>query len=84
MRAMGLSCKKATELVEKGSVFQLGKLEKIQLMLHLKMCSKCKAYSISSKELDLIIATELEKKQNETPSIDEGFKKTLLEKLKKM
>ena len=81
---IGLSCKKATQLIEKGSVFPLKKLEKIQLMVHLKMCQKCGLYEESSKSLDELIATEFEKENSQEPSISEDFKKTLLEKLKKM
>ena len=80
---LGLSCKKATELIEKGSVFQLRKVEKVQLILHLKMCRRCKLYEKSSDNLDKLIAKEFEKKTETGPSISEGFKKELLERLKK-
>jgi hypothetical protein len=80
---LGLSCKKATVLIEKGSVFQLKRVEKVQLMLHLKMCRKCKLYGESSKSLDVLIANEFKKKNESGPSISEAFKKELLERLKK-
>ena len=80
---LGLSCKKATELIEKGSVFQLKRVEKVQLILHLKMCRKCKLYGESSNSLDKLIAKEFEKENEAGPSISEGFKNELLERLKK-
>ena len=40
-----LSCKKATELVEKKHTFGLNRVEGFRLWLHLKMCDACHAYA---------------------------------------
>ena len=47
-----LSCKKATELVEKNAVVGLSWNENIQLKMHTSMCSACKKYESQSKIID--------------------------------
>lgn len=48
MKIMMLSCKKATELIEKKNCVKLSMTEKIQLNLHTKMCKSCNAYKQES------------------------------------
>jgi hypothetical protein len=50
-----LSCHKATELIEKKSMFPLTKAEKAQLFVHLKMCKACQTYSKQSVEIDNLL-----------------------------
>jgi len=50
-----LSCKRATELTEKKSVFQLSWNEQLQLDLHTKICKCCAIYQEQSILLDKII-----------------------------
>ncbi len=50
-----LSCHKATELIEKKSLFPLSTVEKTQLYLHLKMCKACQTYSRQSVEIDKML-----------------------------
>ncbi len=47
-----LSCKKATELIEKKLLVKLSFKEKMQLQLHKSMCSACTAYEKQSKKMD--------------------------------
>lgn len=50
-----LSCRKATELIEKQSLFELNTLEKTQLFFHLKVCDACKQYQKQSTIIDSIM-----------------------------
>jgi len=50
-----LSCKRATELIEKKSLFQLSWDEQLQLRIHTKICSFCAIYQQQSVLLDKII-----------------------------
>ena len=43
-----LSCKKATELIEKRLVTRLSSVEKIQLKMHTMMCKRCTSYEEQS------------------------------------
>ena len=47
-----LSCRKATELIEKKLLVKLSFKEDIQLQLHKSMCSACTAYEKQSKKMD--------------------------------
>lgn len=50
-----LSCKKATELIEKKSVLPLSLKEKIQLYMHKSMCDACTSYEKQSKKIDELL-----------------------------
>jgi hypothetical protein len=50
-----LSCKKATELIEKRALVRLSSKEKIQLHLHKTMCDACTAYQKQSKKIDELL-----------------------------
>lgn len=50
-----LSCKKASELIDKKSVVDLSMQEKIQLRMHTSMCDACTAYQKQSKILDTLL-----------------------------
>lgn len=52
-----LSCKKATELIEKRKIEKLNFTEKNQLKLHLSMCRTCNAYQSQSEILDKAISS---------------------------
>lgn len=52
MTYMMLSCRKATELIEKKVSFSLSPIEKMQLFLHTSMCHACRTYEKQSKFLD--------------------------------
>jgi hypothetical protein len=55
MHILILSCKKATELMEKKSVTSLSIHEKLQLKMHTAMCGACAAYEKQSKMIDEIL-----------------------------
>ena len=55
MNYLMLSCKKATELIEKRSILILSWKENIQLKVHTKMCDTCTNYQKQSKEIDVIL-----------------------------
>lgn len=44
MNAMMLSCIKATELLEQIELMPLSLLQKVQLQMHVAMCSGCRNY----------------------------------------
>lgn len=50
-----LSCKKASELIDKKSVVDLSMRENIQLRMHTSMCDACTAYQKQSKVLDTFL-----------------------------
>lgn len=47
-----LSCRKATELIDKKSVISLSVREKMMLRMHTGICDACAAYQKQSKLLD--------------------------------
>lgn len=49
-----LSCKKATELMEKKSLLKLSFKESVQLHMHISVCKACKSYQKQMKRLDAI------------------------------
>jgi hypothetical protein len=55
MNYLMLSCKKATELIEKRSLVRLSFKEKVQLHLHKSMCDACTAYEKQSKKIDELL-----------------------------
>ncbi len=50
-----LSCKKATYLIEKGNSKPLSFMDKLQLAMHLKMCSKCADYKKQSVLIENVL-----------------------------
>lgn len=49
-----LSCKKATELMEKKTILKLSLKETVQLHMHISVCKACKSYQKQMKRLDAI------------------------------
>ena len=49
---MSISCKKATELIEKKSLFKLSISEKVSLKVHLSICRGCKNFKIQNGQID--------------------------------
>ena len=52
MNILMLSCKKASELIDKKSVVKLSMKENVMLHMHTSMCDACTAYQKQSKILD--------------------------------
>jgi len=73
MNKLMLSCLKASELIEKRNYSPLTIADKIQLSVHLSMCTACKTYekqsilidkAIKIIEANAINGSELEKSEN--------------------
>jgi hypothetical protein len=55
MNWLMLSCKKATELMEKQSLIGLSSKEKLRLRMHTRMCDGCAAYQKQSLMIDNLL-----------------------------
>ncbi len=55
MNRLMLSCKKATELMEKKGFVRLSNVERIQLFMHTRMCDACGRYAKQSKLIDKVL-----------------------------
>ena len=73
-----LSCTKATYLLEKKLHRKLNFIEKIQLRIHLSLCTNCTDYNKKAELLDLL--TKVSVKENDNKSI---FSPTEIENFKK-
>jgi hypothetical protein len=65
MNWLMLSCKKATELIEKESFAGLTRKEKIRLHLHTSLCNGCTAYQKQSLLIDKFLHHHLGKDATE-------------------
>jgi predicted anti-sigma-YlaC factor YlaD len=84
MNILMLSCKKATELIEKKLHFKLSKVESVQLVLHKSMCEACKAYEKQSQLLDKVLSKELSSSDSyPIENITTEFKQNLIKRIKK-
>lgn len=64
MNIIILSCRKASELIEKSLHFDLKLVEKIQLYIHSYICKSCKSYQIHSKNLDAALYKHMHQKSS--------------------
>lgn len=64
-----LSCKKATELIEKKDLAGLDPIQNLQLSLHLMMCKACKDYEKQSTLLDNMVSLQM--KRNTKSAIEQ-------------
>ncbi len=77
-----LSCKKASELIDKQSVIKLSIKEKVMLHLHTSMCDGCKAYQKQSKLLDVFLHTHLQGNEADVPLMPNNeLKQQIISKL---
>ena len=88
MTYLMLSCRKATELIEKKIGFSLNPLEKTQLFLHTSMCNACRTYEKQSKSLDQILYKYLGKENKHPehtvhPPASGDFKQKIISSLEK-
>ncbi|MEO6671182.1 MAG: hypothetical protein ABIN36_16990 [Ferruginibacter sp.] len=60
MNAMMLSCVKATQLMELRQQSPLSLMQKIQLQMHLSMCSGCRNYMKQTKLIDKVLGRTFE------------------------
>ena len=82
-----LSCRKATELIEKKLLTNLSFREKTQLKLHKSFCDACTAYEKQSKLIDKLLCKHIHKEDDDIKSDaiveNEELKKRILEKIEK-
>ncbi len=83
MNIMMLSCKKATELIEKKNVTRLSCVEQIQLKVHKGVCSACRAYEKQSLIIDQSIKKLAEQDINEKVKLSEDKKLKIIQSLQK-
>lgn len=88
MHILMLSCKKATELIEKQNYFGLNSVEKIQLRMHTSMCNACSNYQKQSQKIDTYLEKNIQSdfppKSPARQDIDtSGLKEKIIENLKK-
>lgn len=83
MNALLLSCMKATELIEKDSLFPLSAFEKTQLFLHTKVCDACRNYQKQSKMIDNAIVKSLNEEDEAETITNVGDDDALIEMIQK-
>ncbi len=82
MNILMLSCKKATELIEKRFVTKLSPVEKIQLKMHTAVCSKCATYENQSEIIEKCLA-EIHQPNKEQMKLSSERKEQILKQLEK-
>lgn len=82
MNTLMLSCKKASELIDKQSVIKLSIKEKVMLHMHTSMCDGCKAYQKQSKLLDEFLQNHIQGNEANVPQIKNNeLKQQIISKL---
>lgn len=78
-----LSCKKATELIEKKSLIGISFKEKIQLRMHKSICDACTAYEKESLWLDKMLRQHVSDHHEENITLVENkdLKENIISKL---
>lgn len=56
MNSLMLSCRKATELVERASMEPLPMSDRMRLWMHLKVCHGCRAFEKQGRAIDQLMA----------------------------
>jgi hypothetical protein len=81
-----LSCKKATELIEKKLLTKLSFREKVQLKMHKTLCDACTSYEKQSKLMDELLSRHIHNDdahiKNDGIVENEELKKKIIEKIK--
>jgi len=77
-----LSCKKATELIEKRLVTKLTTVEKIQLKMHTAVCSNCSTYESQSNIIENCIA-KIHQPDNKPMKLSSKRKEQILKQFEK-
>ena len=87
MNWLMLSCKRATELIEKKLLTKLSFREKVQLKMHKSLCDACTAYEKQSKLMDELMCKRIYEDGDgiKTSEVVENreLKKNILDKLEK-
>lgn len=85
MSTLMLSCKKASELIDKSDIQGLSLIERVQLSMHTSMCKGCQAYHHQSHKLNILIGKmgTYHKSPNENAAETvNALKSKILEKIK--
>jgi hypothetical protein len=86
MNWLMLSCKKATELIEKKLLIKLSFRENVQLKMHKSFCDACTTYEKQSKLIDKLLSKNVHKDSQEADNNEvvenEELKKRILDKIK--
>ncbi|MBD3630638.1 hypothetical protein [Cyclobacterium sp.] len=83
MNLMLLSCKEATCLIEKQSVFPLTFKEKCRLYVHVKMCVVCNLYRHQSKTIEKALSKWINSEGVSGERLSAAKKDQILEEIKK-
>jgi len=71
MQILMLSCRKASELIDKKLLVKLSWKENLQLNMHTAMCDGCKAYEKQSLILDNILHKHVESNdESQVPQLE--------------
>jgi hypothetical protein len=83
MNKVMLSCKKATELIDKRTVVKLTIKEEVMLWMHTGMCTACTAYQKQSKVIDHLLHKHIEQadEQNVPLVTNEELKRKISAKM---
>jgi hypothetical protein len=76
MSKLFLTCKRATELIEKQQTVGLTVTERIQLRSHLGMCHTCNFYARYSRKIETLIQSLL-RKQASAPESNTALKQRI-------
>lgn len=78
-----LSCKRASELIDKQSVFKLTWKENVQLHIHTTMCDACATYQKQSNLLDSLLSKHIQNvDESQVPIIaNNSLKEKIIKKL---
>ena len=81
---MMLSCRKATELVEKRAVQGLTTTERIRLRVHLSMCRACSGFEHQSRVIDKALTRLMHQSEADNGSLDEEAKERIRQRIREM
>lgn len=78
-----LSCRKATEMIEKKLLIKLSFKQKVQLKIHKRLCDACTASEKQSKNLDELFYKHFKNIDTTLPetTINEDLKKKIIDSL---
>lgn len=79
-----LSCKKATELMEKRTYFGLKPHEHVQLFLHSQLCDACRNYEKQSKAIHQLLIKQLNDNKTDLQENNPELKEDIKNKIDKI
>lgn len=83
MKLIMVSCKKASELIEKKEDYKISPAESVRLFIHTSMCTICKGYEKQSILLKIALNNlfkDSEESQKDT-EVPESLKKDIIKKI---